>query len=106
MASSSTPKIQSSPTSFDPTVSPHYKVVYPSSEPGGLVHVEIYSSETGNWKACKTNFSLPSFAMFDERVVYWHGAIHWLSRVHVYHLSLDEENILQAENHVDLYGRK
>ncbi|KAL8268971.1 hypothetical protein R6Q59_002769 [Mikania micrantha] len=35
---------------FDPTLSPHYKVVYPSSEPGALVHVEIYSSETGNWE--------------------------------------------------------
>ncbi|KAF5799180.1 hypothetical protein HanRHA438_Chr07g0311531 [Helianthus annuus] len=88
---------------FDPTVSPHYKIIYPGQWPGGVVHVEIYSSETGNWnsRAAQTNLSLSSFVTFDSGVVYWHGAIHWLSRIGVYHLSLElddeEENILQVE---------
>ncbi|KAK9051051.1 hypothetical protein SSX86_027676 [Deinandra increscens subsp. villosa] len=95
---------------FDPTVSPHYKVVYAKEDNSWprQVHVEIYSSETGNWSLCAQTFSLFSFAKFDESVVYWRGALHWMSCDHVYHFTLeDTENphFIQVEDHRTLYGQ-
>ncbi|MFS7909180.1 putative F-box associated interaction domain-containing protein [Helianthus anomalus] len=53
---------------FDPTISQHYKLVYTHQDftrPGTPVHVEIYSSETGVWRACERTFQLISFVAFD-----------------------------------------
>ncbi|KAK9051052.1 hypothetical protein SSX86_027678 [Deinandra increscens subsp. villosa] len=92
---------------YDPAFSPHYKVIYPQEDFPRQVHVEVYSSETGSWRACAQTFSISSFAPFDRRAVYWGGAIHWLSRTHVYHFGLlDMENpdFIKVEDHEALYG--
>ncbi|MFS8026610.1 putative F-box associated interaction domain-containing protein [Helianthus anomalus] len=82
---------------FDSTISQHYKLVYARQDftrSGRPVHVEMYSSETGVWRACERTFQLKSFVAFDRNVVYWRGAIHWLSRLHVYHFSLDDADFI------------
>ncbi|KAF7135965.1 hypothetical protein RHSIM_Rhsim08G0168000 [Rhododendron simsii] len=63
---------------FDPSKSPHYKVVlgsrYSASkrEPW-CFEIDMYDSETGNWKKI-----LPPSTCCG-RGVFWNGAIHWLS---------------------------
>ncbi|KAJ0735476.1 putative F-box-like domain superfamily protein [Helianthus annuus] len=37
-------------------------------------------------------------------VVYWRGAIHWLSHLHVYHFSLDDADFIHVQDHTALYG--
>ncbi|KAL3650410.1 hypothetical protein CASFOL_006813 [Castilleja foliolosa] len=63
---------------FDPSNSPHYKVVCVLRSLGGLLHLfEVYSSETGS---CGELFQ--AFTHFDfEDGVYWNGAIHWVNIV-------------------------
>ncbi|KAM0053648.1 hypothetical protein Hdeb2414_s0007g00261841 [Helianthus debilis subsp. tardiflorus] len=37
-------------------------------------------------------------------VVYWRSAIHWLSRLHVYHFCLDDADFIHVQDHTPLYG--
>ncbi|GJV27200.1 hypothetical protein Tco_1383648, partial [Tanacetum coccineum] len=76
---------------FDPTKSPHYKVVHArlvtdDNGVGSYILIETYSSETGNWSVCADQ--IPSYNSFNgfEDGIYWNGAVHWLG--HVYGPSL------------------
>ncbi|KAK1426552.1 hypothetical protein QVD17_15227 [Tagetes erecta] len=90
---------------FDPTLSPHYKILYARQDYiTRLVHLQIYSSEAGIWRPCAQTFSRTSFIAFDSRAVYWRDAIHWLSRIHVFHFSLKDMDNPLVEDHRTLYG--
>ncbi|GKC56387.1 hypothetical protein Tco_1083985 [Tanacetum coccineum] len=72
---------------FDPTKSPHYKVVHArlvtvDYDVGPYILIETYSSETGNWSVCADQ--IPSYQSFNgfEDGIYWNGAIHWLGYVY------------------------
>ncbi|GKF52899.1 hypothetical protein Tco_0159809, partial [Tanacetum coccineum] len=70
---------------FDPTKSPHYKVIQSvclddDDGPDYSIQLHIYSSETSSWSVCSDRFSIMSFEGFNEGV-YWNDAIHWLNRV-------------------------
>ena len=69
---------------FDPTKSPHYKVVHArlvtdDNDVGSYILIENYSSEIGNWSVCADR--IPSYESFKgfEDGIYWNGAIHWLN---------------------------
>ncbi|GJW39037.1 retrovirus-related pol polyprotein from transposon TNT 1-94, partial [Tanacetum coccineum] len=72
---------------FDPTESPHYKVVHAQLVTGdngvGLyILIETYSSETGNWSVCADRIhSCQSFRGFEDGI-YWNGDVHWLDYVY------------------------
>ncbi|CAL5343821.1 unnamed protein product [Camellia sinensis] len=71
---------------FDPSRSPHYKVVHvwctnydsfsESYTDQSYFQIEIYSSETGSWKASGEPFVADMF-MYVHGGVYWNGAINW-----------------------------
>ncbi|GJY92041.1 F-box protein-like protein isoform X1 [Tanacetum coccineum] len=69
---------------FDPTKSPHYKVIQFALDQDYYYKIETYSSETGNWNDWNKwyciggEFSIRSIADF-EYGIYWNNAIHWLS---------------------------
>ena len=64
---------------FDPTKSPHYKVVYASSisdedDDPVLIQIQTYSSETGNWDfVCSDTFPSKCFPGFNMGI-YWNDA--------------------------------
>ncbi|GJZ72159.1 ribonuclease H-like domain-containing protein [Tanacetum coccineum] len=61
---------------FDPTKSPHYKLV----DAGRIfcdIDVHIYSLETGKWSLCSDHFNYFSFDHFDS-TIYWNDGLHWL----------------------------
>ncbi|GJR48810.1 ribonuclease H-like domain-containing protein [Tanacetum coccineum] len=76
---------------FDPTKSPHYKVIHAKfvsndddddddddDEFGfGYHQIETYSSETGSWSLCDDRFSAYYFTQFSG-AIYWNDALHWL----------------------------
>ncbi|GKF52737.1 hypothetical protein Tco_0159647 [Tanacetum coccineum] len=72
---------------FDPTETPHYKVVYAQLVAGdnGVGHyilIKTYSSETGNWSVCANRIhSYQSFTGFEDGI-YWNGVVHWLGYVY------------------------
>ncbi|GJT17810.1 F-box protein-like protein [Tanacetum coccineum] len=65
---------------FDPTKSPHYKIIYivdhGPDDISGQIHT--YSSETGNWSLCGYQFPQTCFFRF-KYGVYWNDAIYWPS---------------------------
>ncbi|KAK1425338.1 hypothetical protein QVD17_20689 [Tagetes erecta] len=66
---------------FDPSKSPHYKVVYASGvdqHSGPSIHIKIYSSETGKWSECDARFNYKSFDNFGLGI-YWNDGLHWLA---------------------------
>ncbi|GJS22088.1 AT-hook motif nuclear-localized protein 28-like protein [Tanacetum coccineum] len=68
---------------FDPTKSPHYKVIYADLVEGDhpldkWVQIQTFSSETGNWSLCGPQFSPRSFVLFGNGV-YWNDAFHWIN---------------------------
>ncbi|KAK1421404.1 hypothetical protein QVD17_23712 [Tagetes erecta] len=66
---------------FDPSKSPHYKVVYASGVDqhyGSSIHIKIYSSETGKWSECDARFNHKSFDNFGLGI-YWNDGLHWLA---------------------------
>ncbi|KAM5552848.1 F-box protein [Rosa sericea] len=86
---------------FDPSISPHYKVVCVNNFPhyyydGGKHKIDIYSSETGEWKRLDTPFfpspsdegrhhDFMNKAMhFDYRsrqgAIYCNSAVHWITK--------------------------
>lgn len=61
---------------FDPNKSPHYKVICVVREKQQeLFYVQIYSSDTHNWKFVSEPLTRP---VNHGAGVYWNGAIHWL----------------------------
>ncbi|GJS31356.1 SGNH hydrolase-type esterase domain-containing protein [Tanacetum coccineum] len=74
---------------FDPTKSPHYKVIKSAEQNYGndddelvfYIQLETYSSEAGRWSVCRDQFSTPSFHSFKEGI-YLNGSIHWLNTYH------------------------
>ncbi|KAA8533899.1 hypothetical protein F0562_031416 [Nyssa sinensis] len=65
---------------FDPSKSPHYKVVCVRSSELVPEHyqIEIYSPDTGPWRVSGRPFTAHFDTQFN-RGVYWNGAIHWIS---------------------------
>ncbi|GJX17589.1 F-box protein-like protein isoform X1, partial [Tanacetum coccineum] len=90
---------------FDPTKSPHYKVIYAGvvhdDELGHSIQIQTFSSENiskcstheGSWSVCRDHFPLLSFHGF-KHGIYSNGAIHWLSSVdmELVHFKLDIVN--------------
>lgn len=73
-----TPILRGACLAFDPSKSPHYKVVVgsrynPSLRDPWRVEIDLYNSESGNWKKI-----LPPGTCYG-RGVFLNGAIHWLS---------------------------
>ncbi|XP_073131249.1 F-box protein At5g07610-like [Henckelia pumila] len=72
-------RIRGMSLAFDPTKSPHYKVVCVRSfetESGQYrFQIQSYSSNTGPWRVCGEPFTAE--ATF-ENGVYFNGAIHWI----------------------------
>ncbi|GKB21286.1 F-box protein-like protein isoform X1 [Tanacetum coccineum] len=83
---------------FDPTKSPHYKVVhaglktdydfddcdgyhdvgYHDNGDGSYLQIETYSSKIGSWSVCVNRFDLKRFNGF-ELGIYSNSALHWLT---------------------------
>ncbi|GJT88081.1 granule-bound starch synthase [Tanacetum coccineum] len=69
---------------FDPTKSPHYKVVHVGGAQdaadvyGPSITIQTYSSETGVWTVSDDRFPSSSFFGFWNGI-YLNGAIHWFS---------------------------
>nr|GEV98500.1 hypothetical protein [Tanacetum cinerariifolium] len=73
---------------FDPTKSPHYKVIYYETVKREIVEpdmddmddmikqIHTFSSETGNWSLCGHQFPEHYFQNF-KKGVYWNDAIYW-----------------------------
>lgn len=69
---------------FDPSKSPHYKVFVcgiPPGMPKSHGRFQIYSSETGSWRASGQPFTFTSNAsrFVWRNGVYFNGCIHWIS---------------------------
>ncbi|KAL7229413.1 hypothetical protein ACSBR2_008007 [Camellia fascicularis] len=64
---------------FDPSKSPHYKVVsvYSSNTSSKHYDLEIFSSETGLWTPSSTNPLRADNVNFKNGVL-WNGALHWI----------------------------
>ncbi|GJS10194.1 F-box protein-like protein isoform X1 [Tanacetum coccineum] len=85
---------------FDPTKSPHYKVVHAGLKTdddfndldGGdfYIQIETYSSETGKWSVCVNRFGFKRFHGFNAGI-YSNGALHWLNFANgrYWHVKLD-----------------
>ncbi|KAL3620818.1 hypothetical protein CASFOL_035730 [Castilleja foliolosa] len=75
---------------FDPSKSPHYKVVCVLKPCVEQLHLfEVYSSETGSWRKGGEIFKW--YADFDfENGVYWNGAIHWYAQSVYLNLDCDQ----------------
>ncbi|XP_028091411.1 F-box protein At5g07610-like [Camellia sinensis] len=65
---------------FNPTKSPHYKVMCVQSSDFSSEHyqIKIYSSNTGPWRVSGQPFTAHVNIQFNGGV-YWNDAIHWLS---------------------------
>nr|GEV04292.1 hypothetical protein [Tanacetum cinerariifolium] len=61
---------------FDPTKSPHYKLV-DAGRTFCDIDIQIYSSETGKWSLCSDHFKYFNFDHFDS-AIYWNDGLHWL----------------------------
>ncbi|XP_058071436.1 F-box protein At5g07610-like [Magnolia sinica] len=61
---------------FDPSKSPHYKVVCVSRTKLKHVGIDIYSSQTGLWRASVEAFYEDRW-LLNEKGVLWNGALHW-----------------------------
>ncbi|XP_052187592.1 F-box protein At5g07610-like [Diospyros lotus] len=63
---------------FEPSRSPHYKVVIVwCSTRLCNFRIEVYSSETGFWRASGEPFTVNAHIMLFGNGVYWNGAVHW-----------------------------
>ncbi|XP_052196948.1 F-box protein At5g07610-like [Diospyros lotus] len=65
---------------FDPSKSPHYKVVCVQITLRSLYNyrIWIYSSKTRSWRISLESFAAPFDMVFTEGV-FWNGAIHWIN---------------------------
>ncbi|PON92417.1 F-box domain containing protein [Trema orientale] len=83
---------------FDPSKSPHYKVVCVSDSCGVFrptFNVEIYSSETGCWTLSSSSIDKDMLPVRFDGGVFWNGSIHWLNNRDEYLLcfNVDEERL-------------
>ncbi|CAL5322919.1 unnamed protein product [Camellia sinensis] len=74
------PVVHSVNFTFNPTKSPHYKVMCVQSSDFSSEHyqIKIYSSNTGPWRVSGQPFTAHVNIQFNGGV-YWNDAIHWLS---------------------------
>nr|XP_043625449.1 F-box protein At5g07610-like [Erigeron canadensis] len=85
---------------FDPTKSPHYKVLHaqqigydPIRRRPYWFQTRIYSSETSCWRSCSIKYPTQWFSGYFYKGVYWNDAIHWLDHWNrVRHFKLDVEH--------------
>ncbi|GJW55488.1 hypothetical protein Tco_0099573 [Tanacetum coccineum] len=77
---------------FDPTKSPHYKLV-DAGHTFYDIDIQIYSSETSKWSLCRDHFNYFSFDHFDS-AIYWNDGLHWLETKNrqLMHYSLNIED--------------
>ncbi|WOG85061.1 hypothetical protein DCAR_0104248 [Daucus carota subsp. sativus] len=85
---------------FDPSKSPHFKVFVCASPPELSTdqgRFQIYSSETGSWKASGHAFNFTSRAdkLAWRNGVYFNGCIHWIGKLEYgcSYFNLDEERL-------------
>lgn len=66
---------------FDPSKSPHYKVVDVFYEYGYFYpcHIEVYSSDTACWKVSRNPDRFDEFSQCYVGGVFWNDAFHWAS---------------------------
>ncbi|XP_050383934.1 F-box protein At5g07610-like [Argentina anserina] len=83
-ATTAEPRIMGCALAFDPSRSPHYKVVFLwyADEPspwGWCSHhrIEIYSSETKSWRLLDSSFETQAQIPYKDGV-YCNGALHWV----------------------------
>ncbi|KAL7224543.1 hypothetical protein ACSBR1_025915 [Camellia fascicularis] len=75
---------------FDPSKSPHYKVVF--FRP--YYQFDIYSSETASWKQITVSECEPLCDFLEG--VFWNGAFHWLSHEDVhFRFDVDAEKLIK-----------
>ncbi|XP_040369590.1 F-box protein At5g07610 [Rosa chinensis] len=99
-ATTGKPRVFGCALAFDPSKSPHYKVVFIwcVNEPihAGWCpyhHIEIYSSETRSWRLLDSSFDTQPQVRYEEGV-YCNGAVHWVGtdcEMSYYHI--DEERV-------------
>ncbi|GKB36572.1 hypothetical protein Tco_0881514 [Tanacetum coccineum] len=77
---------------FDPTKSPHYKLV-DAGRTFCDIDIQIYSSKTGKWSLCSDRFNYFSFDHFDS-AIYLNDGLHWLETENrqLMHYSLNIED--------------
>ncbi|KAK9925456.1 hypothetical protein M0R45_033780 [Rubus argutus] len=90
---------------FDPSKSPHYKVVclrtIDGSKIGRTCHIVIYLSETRSWRLLDSYYRTGSTIPY-ARVLYWNGAIHWLgmySEVSYFHIDEERDDFIYPPPH-------
>ncbi|KAI8020370.1 F-box protein [Camellia lanceoleosa] len=80
---------------FDPSKSPHYKVVlvsYIRNRDGCFDLIDIYSSESTSWTHMRA--AAPPGYPFTKKV-FWNGSIHWMSYDNVYiQFDVDAEKLI------------
>ncbi|KAL7190985.1 hypothetical protein ACSBR2_023121 [Camellia fascicularis] len=82
---------------FDPSKSPHYKVLlfsYGYANNGRWVEIEIYSSQTSSWKHIYVPDPRGARFMFN---MFWNGAIHCITYANVHaRFEVEEEKLIQT----------
>ncbi|KAK9280491.1 hypothetical protein L1049_014183 [Liquidambar formosana] len=82
---------------FDPSKSPHYKVVCVQTGewPDDHRRIEIYSSETGLWKFIGDTFTATRRIDRLYRGVFWNGAVHWVgcNQLAILRFDVDQEQL-------------
>ncbi|KAL6139421.1 hypothetical protein ACLB2K_057725 [Fragaria x ananassa] len=94
------PRIFGCALAFDPSKSPHYKVVFlwfrddPSPYGWCSYHnIEIYSSETKSWSLVNSSFETQGHISYQDGV-YCNGAVHWVGRIcEMAYYHLEEERV-------------
>ncbi|XP_004305900.1 PREDICTED: F-box protein At5g07610-like [Fragaria vesca subsp. vesca] len=97
-ATTTRPRIFGYALAFDPSKSPHYKVVFlwnvdDSSSTGwcSYHHIEIYSSETKSWRLLNSSFETQGQISY-KGGVYCNSTVHWVgddSEMAYYHIEED-----------------
>ncbi|KAL6136184.1 hypothetical protein ACLB2K_061485 [Fragaria x ananassa] len=95
---------------FDPSKSPHYKVIIIDSIYGVVecqqYKILIYSSETRTWRLLDSIFNMNHRIDYIHGV-YWNGAIHWIGlfcEISYYHV--DEERVKFVKSTPHCYQKK
>ncbi|KAL6135922.1 hypothetical protein ACLB2K_068147 [Fragaria x ananassa] len=99
-ATTTEPRIFGCALAFDPSKSPHYKVVFlwfrddPSPYGWCSYHnIEIYSSETKSWSLVNSSFETQGHISYQDGV-YCNGAVHWVGRIcEMAYYHLEEERV-------------
>lgn len=77
---------------FDPSKSPHYKVVLVSYVPPPPYEIDVFSLRTGCWEKVFAPHT------FHGRGAYWNGAIHWVGAVNCSRFDVDAEEMIVTPN--------